>query len=298
MLQRELGDVTWQLGDTATAELHLAGVQAGWATHEQPDTDELIAALTTLFEIRGQTAQPVDAQSVGQSLLDLQTEHLGPDDASVIETARRLAHVMIAQGKHSSAEQLYRQVYESRRRVMGPVDPDTMSACRDLTDLLAQQGKQDEAARWRRLLRAQDHWAVQRGLTKPDDPRVVDAAEALAACWIELNQWEQAEPLLRDVLALRRQEGGPSDARAVEAAHRLVLLLEQSGQATEAAQLLRTTAEGYRTLADSADASRAALLRQASEAARRLLGGDDPVTAQLEQSVLEAQAANARSNGT
>ena len=50
-------------------------------------------------------------------------------------------HYICHAGKHSEAEQLYRQVLEVRERVLGPEHPDTLKTKHNLADTLQDQGK-------------------------------------------------------------------------------------------------------------------------------------------------------------
>jgi tetratricopeptide (TPR) repeat protein/tRNA A-37 threonylcarbamoyl transferase component Bud32 len=132
-----------------------------------------------------------------------------------------------------------------------------------------------------------------------DQPDVeADVRRAVGLTYHKLGVFEQAQPQLERVLALRRRQQGPDHVDTMDAANELALLLQDQGKYKEALQLFRQNLEDHRRVSgpDHPDTLTAVnnltallleqgkvaeaepLLRRNLEACRRVLGDEHTLT--------------------
>lgn len=132
---------------------------------------------------------------------------LGEDASLSLEIAERLAYVAMLQGRYDESERLYQRLYDRRRAVLGERHADTLSARDGLAWLQYERGHFGEAAeRYRALVR--DYRGV--------DPRGLSSAQwSLAECQLELNRYDEAEQLIREVIASTSRLQGADHPRTL-----------------------------------------------------------------------------------
>ncbi|WP_443074463.1 tetratricopeptide repeat protein [Streptomyces sp. NBC_01462] len=69
----------------------------------------------------------------------------GPEHPYVLTTQFGIAESVAGQGRHSEAEQLYRDVHRAEERVLGPHHPHTLSARYGIASSLTEQGELSKA---------------------------------------------------------------------------------------------------------------------------------------------------------
>ena len=70
---------------------------------------------------------------------------LGMEHPDILMSMNNLAQVLSYQGKYEEAEQMYREVLESRRKVLSMEHPDTLTSIYNLAKLLSSQSRHAQA---------------------------------------------------------------------------------------------------------------------------------------------------------
>jgi tetratricopeptide (TPR) repeat protein len=145
-----------------------------------------------------------------------------------------IADLLVAQGKYSDAEKLFRSVIEARTRVLGPEDPDTLDSRHRLIYALSRQSKYADAeAEARGVLKLREK------VLGPDNPDTAVSRYNLAEPLVEQGKYAEAETLYRDVIRLEEKVLGPEHPRTLAARVGLATVLSSEGKNTEAEPLYR-----------------------------------------------------------
>jgi hypothetical protein len=180
------------------------------------------------------------AETLYREVIDTRTTKLGADHPDTLATRDNLAGLYYAQGKYDRAEKLFLDVIRGRSARLGADHPDTLRSKYNLAGLYIEQGKYDRAAPLSRdaiegtrqklgiahkrtqqcarqlvecyekmgqpaqgepLLRElADFWKQKAGA---DSPRYAFELAALGLNLLAQQKFADAEPLLRDSLAIR-----------------------------------------------------------------------------------------------
>ena len=145
---------------------------------------------------------------------------LGPD-AKWVSSAIQLLAVLLdeEEGRYAEAEPLYRRELDIRRRVYGDDRPETAWAMGDLADFLSRTGKGVEAEPlvWQFL-------AVIRRVYG-DHPISANATAFAGKTLYQAGRLGEAEPLLRDAIAMNRRLRGSDNQNVAGAELNLARLL-------------------------------------------------------------------------
>jgi tetratricopeptide (TPR) repeat protein len=236
-------------------ELALAVVDAARRTlgAESGVTLKAAAALASALGAQGKHA---DAERVFRDTLRAWGRTVGPEHEETMVTTTNLASELERQGKHAEAERLYRDVLRVSRRTNGPAHPLTLSIMRRLALARAEQGALDEAVLIGR--EALETSTASRGAEHRNTRKLAlvlarllsakgDHAEAAALLRAALatgatvqvvgdvqmelgralatsdpDEADEAEALLREVVAARTRELGADAPATLQATHGLV----------------------------------------------------------------------------
>ena len=145
-----------------------------------------------------------------------------------------IADLLVAQGRYSDAEKLFRSVIEARTRALGPEHPDTLDSRHRLIYALSRQSKYAEAeAEAREMLRLREK------VLGPDNPDTAVSRYNLAEPLVEQGKYAEAETLYRDIIRLQEKTLGPEHPRTLAARVGLATVLSSEGKNPEAEPLYR-----------------------------------------------------------
>ena len=228
----ERASASYVAKDYAEAE-RLALQAANSARAAAPiDSKNLLAAL----ELAGLSAQrAIQYDRAMQHFRE--AEKLTDRDRHLNEWARlqhEIADLLVAQGKYSDAQKLFRGVIEARARALGPEHPDTLDSRHRLIYALSRQSKYAEAeAEAREVLRLREK------VLGPDNPDTAVSRYNLAEPLVEQGKYAEAETLYRDVIRLDEKVLGPEHPRTLAARVGLATVLSSEGKNAEAEPLYR-----------------------------------------------------------
>ena len=98
----------------------------------------------------------------------------------------------------AEADQLYREVYETRKRIEGPEHPDTVMGMTNLSNALSEEGHYAEAEKLQREALAVD----RRNARRAENPQTLNAMENLSYTLGNENHLAEAEQLQRQVITV------------------------------------------------------------------------------------------------
>jgi serine/threonine protein kinase/tetratricopeptide (TPR) repeat protein len=228
-----------------------------------PDHRVTLAARKNLAVAYLDAGRTTEAIRMHEATLKLREAKLGPDHPDTLDTLHGLAHAM--ESLHpADAEPLFRRALEGYRKSERPYEQHTIELTNDLTSLLDRAGRTAEAEPiWRKsldLLRAHP----------PADSSIL--ADALAVFGLHLltrKTWADAEPLLRECLAIR-EKSMPDDWRRFNAMSMLGEALLGRRQFAEAEPLLLRGYEGINQREAKIPANAKQRLAEATERIARL----------------------------
>jgi serine/threonine-protein kinase len=189
-----------------------------------------------------------------ETALTIYRKVYGARHPSIAVTINNLANLKARQGDYESAERLFRETAEMRQAIFGEDHPATVRAFNNLATTLMRRGKLEESERMFRLLTTRRTRVAERDDPDLATYRMnlsevlrrlkrLDEAEQLARMALETSSTagqptleaatamiglgriladrgrvKEAEPLLRDALAIRRERLGPQhpEAKRVE----------------------------------------------------------------------------------
>ena len=199
-----------------------------------PDTLAVRLSLVDAYQSAGRTNEAIE-------LLKIQESHLPPDCPETRKTRLDLMQRYYALGAFDRVLPYYRDRYHASLREHGPRHIDTLLAMRDLAELYAQSRRYDLAeplflealeglddrpkndpivvlteTYLATMYESQGRYAQAEGLLRrrvevahdqfgPTDSRTAGPMAQLALCLLEQDQWLEAEPILRECLAIREQ---------------------------------------------------------------------------------------------
>ena len=146
----------------------------------------------------------------------------------------QVADLLVAQGKYSDAERVFRTVIDARARVLGLEHPNTLDSRHRLIYALTRQTKYPEAeseARAVLKLRAKS--------LGPEHPDTVVSRYDLADTLADQGEYAEAEDLYRNVIRLNEKALGSDHPRTISARVGLATVLGSEDKNAEAEPLYR-----------------------------------------------------------
>ena len=171
---------------------------------------------------------------LAESMVELCSNHLGPDHVDTARALTNLARVAVAQRERDVAEPALHRALAIQERALGPDHPDTALTLAVLGGCL--QGHGDYAAAeplFRRAL------GVRERVLGPEHPLTLGTLDNLAYLVTELGRMDEAERLSRRVLAVRERTLGADAPGTASALTALGEVLARKGDALAAETLLR-----------------------------------------------------------
>jgi tetratricopeptide (TPR) repeat protein len=188
--------------------------------------------LNRLSTLLVETHRVAEAERAAREALDLVQRTDGPEYPSTAMALINLAGVLRGREAYEDAERLLQRALVITERTLGPDHPDVAEILIRLGRGILMRSRFAEAeAVLRRAL------AINEASFGPDHPRVADNLSWLAQVLQRSERLSEAEPVLRRVLAIWKANP-ETTGEAHAAARALAELLEQTGRADEAADLL------------------------------------------------------------
>ncbi len=182
------------------------------------------------------------------------------DDPETCAVDEALAFALAGLGRHEEAEELLWDAIGRRARVQGGAHRSVRAAEAQLATLLVGRGRYVEAEALFRGALA--------GLSS-DAPEILSVKEGYAQLLLVLGRADEAEPLVREALAVHREHSGPRHPRTLRMLALLASLLAQRGAAGEAVVLDRELAEAQVALLGETHARTIATMHQLGDHLRQ-----------------------------
>ncbi len=180
------------------------------------DSPEAATALNSFGAFLFQSGEPADAESYLRQALEIRQPLYGSENLAVATSLNNLARVLQALDRPQESESLYREALTLQEKLRGAGHPHVAAVLRNLATLRLQRGDAAECEilidRTREVFRATlpaGHW------------RIADADSVAGGCLAAQGRLTEAEPLLRESLAILQREKGDQAMVTREALARL-----------------------------------------------------------------------------
>ncbi len=205
----------------------------------------LLNDLATLYHKQGMRQKAVDTYL---QVLEVRQRVLGDVHPDTLFTTSNLAEVYDSLGRFEEAERLHQQVFDTYRSTLSPNDPRLAGALNKLGKFRLLRGRRNEstesiamaAEQLRESLRI---YTTNRGAANLD---TLDTKHHLAQAHIELNQLDEARPLLEDVVDQLKGLRRPDSWMSLQAMNMLGWIYLHQSRLTEADYKLRNAYEKLR----------------------------------------------------
>jgi serine/threonine protein kinase len=168
--------------------------------------------------------------------LELQKVKLGPDHPDTLTSMNNLGAGYVKAGKLELALPLLEETLKLRKAKLSPDHPQTLNTMNNLAQGYEAAGKLELA-----VPLYEDALKGMKAKLGPGHPRMIAVTKNLALAYqkIEGLDLDRAEPLLRELLELRKKNYGPESPDAAAAMARLGLTLLKQKEYDQAEPLLR-----------------------------------------------------------
>jgi eukaryotic-like serine/threonine-protein kinase len=204
-LLRELGQTLSMLGRFDRAEPALEEALLLRRAQTPPDRVALADALSALGTLRQRQRRSAESIRLHEECLAIARETEGEDGVSVTIALSNIAVSVKDQGDLLRAEALYRDVLARRRARFGEDDPGVIKTRNDLAMTLSQQRRTREAKELMEVVLEDTRRVMPRSL------RLCSALNGLAIQCTTLEQYDRAEALHLESIALRTELVGEED---------------------------------------------------------------------------------------
>lgn len=263
--------------DDSLADLQKA--QEGMAALRGKDSPDYISILRMLGDLYQHMEEPQKCIEVMEEALRLDRAVFGEDHPNVDEDLYLLASAVSDLGELDRALELFLEVYERDRRILGENHPYVGIDATEIADVYSNIGQYDLADEWyergiaiQREAYPDDHLEIATTLSNfanhlhrsgqveralelhrealairlaglpADHPAVLSSHNAVAVMLGDLQRYDEAEPIFRDVLRLRREVLGRTPMVA-GSMFTLAHNLNRQGRAAEALPLVEEAVE-------------------------------------------------------
>ena len=239
-----LGETLNDEGKAAEAEPLLQEAMRGYRKVLGPDHPKYLWVLTQLGEVYMSQKKYPEAEAAFREPLDKRLQILGADHPNTAFTMAQLGAAVAGEHHYSEAEELYDRALAIDRRVLGPLHPSGVDVQHDIAINYQDQKKYPQAAvAYRELIRSR-----RQGHTE-SVPEFDQELAGFGTVLLELRQYKEAEPVLRECLALRKKSD-PNGYRYFNAESVLGGSLAGQGRYADAEPLLVGGYQGMQQLGD------------------------------------------------
>ena len=218
--------------------------QARWSRSSGPDHPDTLTSRNNLAEAYLAAGRTAEAIALHEATLKLTESKLGPDHPDTLTSRNNLAAAYHAAGRTAEAIALHEATLKLMEAKLGPDHPDTLTSRNNLAAAYESLGRWAEAEPLRRDVAG-----------PPPQDRPSPTAPSWPATWprsapnlLEQARWSEAEPVLRECLAIR-EKAIPDDWTRYNAMSLLGGALLGQGRYAEAEPLIVPGYEGMKARA-------------------------------------------------
>jgi tetratricopeptide (TPR) repeat protein len=206
-----LAATLWRRNRPREAEQILKDALSRWQRSSGLDTMRALRAMNELGNVYRSEGRNTDALQMYQRAAAGMSQTLGADDPQTLSALSNLASALGADGRFEEAKRIGEQVLAVQIRRFGRRHPRTMTTLNNLADIKSKAGSPQalkEASReFRTLLKIQHEEMGEM------HPMTLATVNNLAVSLIRQEKYEEAIPMLRQLVAARMQQ--PSAERAL-----------------------------------------------------------------------------------
>lgn len=169
-----------------------------------------------------------------QTALNLNRRHLSDSHENTLKSMNAMAILRLEQQRFDQAELLCQEVVDRRQEMLGETHAFTLNAMNTLAAVFEQQHRLDEAENLR--------LKMLNFAREGEDPSVIlISSHTLAAFYMRQEQYEKAEPILRNALKEAPHVPEAKYSHTLEAMHQLGTLYLKQKRYDEAVKILNET---------------------------------------------------------
>ena len=150
----------------------------------------------------------------------IQTRLLGAEHPDTLASMSNLALVLRSQGRYDEAEQMHRQILQSKRKTLGDRHPDTLMSMANLTKILFNQGKHKEAEHM-----GQETLQLTEIVLGKEHPYTLMSMNNVGLVLSSQDKYSDAEKLHRKTLYLRQKVLGHEHPDTLMSMNNLAMML-------------------------------------------------------------------------
>jgi tetratricopeptide (TPR) repeat protein/predicted Ser/Thr protein kinase len=246
--QNDLGEVLLARGRVTDAAPLLESTHGGRVTALGADHPDTLVSLHNLALLRDAQAELLQAEALGNELVERRTRALGPEADGTLRSRANLADVQRQLGKREDALRNLDAVVAVRLERLGPEHPDTLSARQSRALILRVSGKlADAQAELDAIM------PVMQAVLGESHADTVSARHSAASIRRDSGDVAGAANEFRALALVLESSLGPDHVRTLIVRNDLAAALEMQGQLEEAEAIGRDVLERYRrTLGESA----------------------------------------------
>lgn len=231
-----IGYTLCEWGEFDAAETHLLRareIQSGLSNVRPIDQAEVANILAGIYYDRGDYEK---AEPLYREVLDLSLQHAGPkagDQQVLAVSYNDVGATLRKMGRTEEAVEYFEHAAQLFRKSLGPVHWQTLQATYNLACCLEELGEPEEALKW------QEEILALRRRHLGDHVQVARSLERIGEIHLKQGRGQQAEPFLREAVAIDRRLLGADHAHYGRTLTRLARALMALEQLVEAETLLR-----------------------------------------------------------
>jgi tetratricopeptide (TPR) repeat protein/tRNA A-37 threonylcarbamoyl transferase component Bud32 len=288
----ELGVFLFRQSRLSEGEELLKQAASGMESVLGPDHPVTLSILMNLTFVYTRYGQYAKAEPIRMRIYEAEHKLRGPDHPDTLVSAANLAVTYYTNGKFAAAARLQEATLSAKRRVHGDEHPATIHSLRSLVPIYREMGKLADSAR----VGAETVSLSRRLMGEHVD--TATAMNELARTKKSQRSFEEAERILREVLAIRLKLVGPQHHFTLLTQADLAGVLLETGRLDEAEHLFLDTLAAQKkllgelnpaTLTTTSELaalyhrrgsldSAASLRHQVLEGRRKVLGAEHPFT--------------------
>jgi tetratricopeptide (TPR) repeat protein len=221
-----LGGLRIEMGEPEMAKKELLDALAVWESIVPADAPQLLPVLDALGAVYRDTSAYAEGERVYRRALLIRETVFGPKDAELISTLDSLAYVLFGQGKFEEAEPFYKRLLSVWETSAGPEHPMVALTLDKMAEFYSAQKRYDEAAPLlARSLELRTKTLID-SLNRNGRVHIsqndLASAEELYRRAIRISDESKlpddvADPLLRTLARILRQQKNMKEANALEA---------------------------------------------------------------------------------
>jgi serine/threonine protein kinase/tetratricopeptide (TPR) repeat protein len=166
-----------------------------------PDHLQTLRSMTNLAISYADTGRTQEALKLREETLQLQKTKLGPDHRSTLISMNNLAESYAAAGRSQEARKLYEEALQLMKAKLGPDHPDTLTSMTNLGEAYQTMGELAKA-----LPLLEQSFQKHKAKLGAEHTQTLGTMSSLGLVLLQQTKWADAEPVLRDCLAIREKQ--------------------------------------------------------------------------------------------